>query len=970
MTDNHDELGILGRTIHDRYLIKQVISAGGFGYVYLAHNTKLNKPVAIKFLSLEMSKNPDIARRFIEEAQKIAGLRHRNIVNVHDMFEAGDNLPAHYIMEHLGGGSLKEKLKGSKYTLPETVEFVKKVSAALHEIHLSEIVHRDIKPSNILFDERGEPRIIDFGIAKDLRPAATRDRTTVIMGSPPYMSPEQSGGSSSVNAKSDQYSLALVVFQMLTGQLPFDVEENVTGIRDRTGSQSRRISKTYSTYAIAHMAGIPLDVRDLRKDLPPALSKVFSRAFSKEAEDRYPDILEFAKGFEKATNNRALPIPLIAAATAVAGLAILAAIIVGSGGSETNTPTAISVVFSTSTPDAAALNAAQTIESQQSTQTAEALNTTTAQLFETSTMEAIVRASTSETQTISGDDEATEAAVQAVVLATQNAGLMLTQAFQLTGNAGTLASVEAGITGTAVQLALEFQQTRNAQETRAAEDRQTALAVTNQVEATALMAIRMAEAAQTATAESILTATSGAALITRVAEANIMASASADAAASAIALITNTAAAQIAAAAQTQTAEQRGAVELTSSKETQVSLAQTVSAQTRAAEAAQVQTLVVQMQITSSAADTATVVANALTATARITATPTFTFTPRPTNTPSSTMTPSLSYLELTATYQSILNLAVAETLTLVAQQTEFVQRAAATIGAIQTLTSTHQTGTPIPTATPFGGGTGLISFSSNRVGNQDIWTLNLDTGELQNLTEWSQSDEDHSEWSPDGSQIVFSSNKLANRNQIYLMNADGTNVRQLTNLAGDNQRATWSPDGTRIAFDSTRDGNSEIYVMNVDGSNLINVTNHPGLDFFPAWSPDGTRIAFTSDRDGNNEIYIVDFDGSNLVRLTENEFDDAAIAWNPSYDIAFRSDLNGPFDIYLINVQTREVEQLTADEPADAAPAWSPDGTFILFSARVDDSEVYLMRRNGENIRNLTNLVSSDEARPSWQPR
>jgi hypothetical protein len=133
--------------------------------------------------------------------------------------------------------------------------------------------------------------------------------------------------------------------------------------------------------------------------------------------------------------------------------------------------------------------------------------------------------------------------------------------------------------------------------------------------------------------------------------------------------------------------------------------------------------------------------------------------------------------------------------------------------------------------------------------------------------------------WSPDGSQIVFVSNRDGNF-EIYVMDADGTNQTRLTNDAASDDRATWSPDGSQIAFESNRDGNFEIYVMDADGTNQARLTNDPAADSAAAWSPDGSQIAFRSTRDGNNEIYLMNADGSNQINLTIDPAVDEAPAW------------------------------------------------------------------------------------------
>jgi len=267
------------------------------------------------------------------------------------------------------------------------------------------------------------------------------------------------------------------------------------------------------------------------------------------------------------------------------------------------------------------------------------------------------------------------------------------------------------------------------------------------------------------------------------------------------------------------------------------------------------------------------------------------------------------------------------------------------------------------------------IVFSSQRDGNFEIYVMGDTGGNQQRLTS-NTSDDNHPDWSPDGTKIVFQSDRndlsgsLIRRYEIYSMDIDGSNQVRLTTGNSSNFRPDWSPDGSRIVFNSERDGVLEIYVMNADGTGQTRLTQKSFFsDMAPRWSPDGEKIAFYSTRDGVLEIYAMNSDGSNQTRLTFSDSWDVYPSWSPDGEkITYFSERDGNQEIYVMNRDGTHQTRITSNDSSDNHPAWSADGTRIVFTSNRDDTiEIYVMEADGSNQMRLTNAQA--DWFPSWAP-
>ena len=273
----------------DEYALERELGHGGMAVVFLARDVHLGRHVAVKVLPPELTYgSAGAVERFKREARTAATLDHPNIIPVHRVSTGGKL--CWYVMKFLEGESLDHILEREGTLSPErTVAIVNQVADALGYAHDHGVVHRDIKPANVMLDARGRVTVTDFGIAKALS-AETLTASGSMIGTPYYMSPEQCTGKKEITGASDQYSLGIMVYQMLGGHVPFQGDSVVD------------IAKQHCMDPVP-----PLVV--LRPELPRDMPAVVERALAKASGDRYPTVMEFASELAKASRGEAIALP-------------------------------------------------------------------------------------------------------------------------------------------------------------------------------------------------------------------------------------------------------------------------------------------------------------------------------------------------------------------------------------------------------------------------------------------------------------------------------------------------------------------------------------------------------------------------------------------------------------------------------------------------------------------------------------
>jgi eukaryotic-like serine/threonine-protein kinase len=336
---------MMGELLAGRYELQEVAGSGGMSNVYRARDTVLERTVAIKILHDHFSDDPEYVERFRREARALAQLNHPNIVTVIDRGEYEGR--QFIVFEHVEGENLKELVdREGQLPVEQALSLVHQVARGLAFAHEHGVVHRDVKPHNVLIDEDGVAKVTDFGIARSIDPADGLTETGALLGTSEYIAPEQASGGR-VDERSDQYSLAAVLYELLAGEPPYTGEN-------------------FMAVAMKHVQDPVPSVREVRPDVSPRLDAIVARALAKRPENRFSSTealmaaLEAARADTDAASTPALgatesiprpgplpppigrrrrrfPLPILLGLVAVGVTALVVALVIAGGGTESLT---------------------------------------------------------------------------------------------------------------------------------------------------------------------------------------------------------------------------------------------------------------------------------------------------------------------------------------------------------------------------------------------------------------------------------------------------------------------------------------------------------------------------------------------------------------------------------------------------------------------------------------------------------
>jgi tRNA A-37 threonylcarbamoyl transferase component Bud32 len=268
---------MVGEVLSDRYEVEELVGTGGMSSVYRAHDRLLDRKVALKVLHQHYTDDPEYVERFRREARAVATLSHPNIVTVIDRGEHENR--QFIVFEYIDGENLKALIqRRGPAPVATAIELALQVARGLSFAHQRGLVHRDVKPQNVLLNGDGQAKVTDFGIARSLDVQQGMTQTGTVLGTSDYIAPEQAQGQR-VDEHTDVYSLGVVLYEMLTNEVPFPGENFVA-------------------VAMRHINEPPPSIRDKRPDVSPRLEAAVQRAMAKQPEDRFPTMADFCRELE------------------------------------------------------------------------------------------------------------------------------------------------------------------------------------------------------------------------------------------------------------------------------------------------------------------------------------------------------------------------------------------------------------------------------------------------------------------------------------------------------------------------------------------------------------------------------------------------------------------------------------------------------------------------------------------------